>query len=40
MGNIIASTCKYCGFSNEFKYGVGTFLTPLLNTSKTLKKDL
>ena len=25
MGNIIASKCKLCGFSNEFRYGGGRY---------------
>jgi hypothetical protein len=25
MGNIIASKCRLCGFSNEFQYGGGKF---------------
>ena len=25
MGNIVASKCKSCGFSNEFRYGGGRF---------------
>ena len=25
MGNIIATKCKSCGFSNEFRYGGGRF---------------
>ncbi len=25
MGNVIASKCRLCGFSNEFRYGVGKF---------------
>ena len=38
MGNIVASKCKSCGFSNEFRYGGGrySYLThcpvPAINT--------
>lgn len=39
MGNVIASKCKFCGFSNKFRYGGGKFSYQINCPVPAIKKE-